>query len=158
MLANLVAGSILVVVTVIIHGLGLLALSATLRSITGRYRPQETLAGTVVVMVATVLGLFLLHTVEIWTWALAYLFVGALPDMESALFFSTLSFSTLGAEAISAAPQWQLFGSFEGRQRLPADRLVDRLSHPGLDPLRPLPRRAGFLSEIALSRPRRRSP
>ena len=114
MFANLAAGSILVVATVIIHGLGLLALSATLRSIIARYRPQETIAGTVVVMVATVLGLFLLHTVEIWTWALAYLFVGALPDMESALFFSALSFSTLGAEAISAAPEWRLFGSFEG--------------------------------------------
>ena len=114
MLANLAAGSIMVVLTVIIHGVGLLGLSATLRTVIARLQPHETLAGTVVTMVATVLGLFFLHTLEIWTWASAYLLLGALPDMPSALFFSTLTFSTLGAESISAAPQWQLFGSFEG--------------------------------------------
>ena len=114
MLANLFAGTIMIVATVVIHGVGLLALSATLRTVIGRYRPHLSLAGTVVTMVLTVLGLFFLHTLEIWTWAVAYLWLGALPDMQSALFFSTLSFSTLGAEPISAAPEWQLFGSFEG--------------------------------------------
>jgi hypothetical protein len=114
MLLNLLAGSVMVVVTVIIHGVGLLALSATLRATVEGYRPHETLGGTVVTMVATVLGLFFLHTLEIWCWAVAFLFVGAMPDMPSALLFSTLSFSTLGAEAVSATPEWQLFGSFEG--------------------------------------------
>jgi hypothetical protein len=114
MLQNLIAGSILVVITVVIHGVGLLTLSATLRATVERVRPHETLAGTVVTMVATVLGLFFLHTLEIWAWAVAYLLVGALPDMTTALEFSTLSFSTLGVRDISAVPEWELFGSFEG--------------------------------------------
>ena len=114
MIGNILAGSVMVVITVVIHGIGLLGLSAALRGVIFRYRPQQSLAGTVVTMVCTVLGLFLLHTIEIWAWAVAYLWAGALPDMQSALFFSTLSFSTLGSEPISASSQWQLFGSFEG--------------------------------------------
>jgi len=114
MLQNLAAGSLMVITTVIIHGVGLLALSASLRGVIERYRPHQTLVGTVVTMVLTVLGLFLLHTLEIWTWAVAYVSLGALPNMTDALLFSTLSFSTLGAESISATPEWQLFGSFEG--------------------------------------------
>jgi Ion channel len=114
MFLNLVAGSVLVAATVCIHGLGLLALSALLRHTIGRYRPHRTLSATIVVMVATVLGLFVLHTIEIWVWAAAYLMVGALPDFTSALVFSTLSFSTLGAEDVSAIHSWQLFGSIEG--------------------------------------------
>jgi hypothetical protein len=114
MLANLLAGSVLVVLTVVIHGVGLLTLSGTLRKVIEGYRPHQTLAGTVVTMVFTVLGLFFLHTLEIWCWAVAYVFLGALPTMSEALLFSTLSFSTLGAEPISAAAEWQLFGSFEG--------------------------------------------
>ena len=114
MLANLLAGTIMVIVTVIVHGVGLLTLSATLSGVIARYEPHLSLAGTVVTMVLTVLGLFFLHTIEIWAWAVAYLALGALPNMPDALFFSTLSFSTLGAEAISADPEWQLFGSFEG--------------------------------------------
>ena len=114
MLANILAGSIMVVITVVIHGIGLLGLSATLRSVISGYQPHRSLTGTVVTMVCTVLGLFLLHTFEIWAWAVAYVWVGALPNMEKALFFSTLSFSTLGAESVSASEEWQLFGSFEG--------------------------------------------
>jgi hypothetical protein len=114
MLANIFAGSVLVMLTVIIHGVGLLLLSWTLRKVIEGSRPHQTIAGTVVTMVFTVLGLFFLHTMEIWTRASAYLWLCALPTMKDALFFSTLSFSTLGAEAISAAPEWRLFGSFEG--------------------------------------------
>lgn len=114
MLANLLAGTIMVIVTVIVHGMGLLTLSATLRRVVVRYEPHLSLAGTVVTMVLTVLGLFFLHTIEIWAWAVAYLALGALPNLQDALFFSTLSFSTLGAEPVSAATEWQLFGSFEG--------------------------------------------
>jgi hypothetical protein len=113
-LQNLVAGSILVAVTVSIHGLGLLAISSLLRGVIDRYQPHEKLGTTVVVMVATVLGLFALHTMEIWVWAVAYMLVGAVPDFFHALTFSTLSFSTLGAESLSTTPEWRLFGSFEG--------------------------------------------
>jgi len=61
MLENLVAGTAMVVATVIIHGAGLLAMSAALRRVINRYRPHQTLAGTVVTMVLTVLGLFVLR-------------------------------------------------------------------------------------------------
>lgn len=114
MLENLVAGTGMVIATVIIHGAGLLTMSAALRRVIQRYRPHQTLVGTVVTMVLTVLGLFLLHTLEIWCWAIAYVSLGALPNMTEALLFSTLSFSTLGSESVSAEPEWQLFGSFEG--------------------------------------------
>ena len=67
-------------VTVCIHGVGLLALSRLLRRVIDRYRPHKQFSSTVVVMVATVLGLFALHTVEIWVWAFAFVLVGALPD------------------------------------------------------------------------------
>jgi hypothetical protein len=114
MLLNLIAGSILVVVTIVIHGVGLLTLSAALRTTVERARPHETLAGTVVTMVATVLGLFFLHTLEIWVWALAFVLIGAIHDLTFALTFSTLSFSTLGAQDVTIEPSWELFGSIEG--------------------------------------------
>ena len=114
LLQNLVAGSVLVIVTVVIHGVGLLSISAVLRATIEHARPHETLAGTVVTMVGTVLGLFFLHTLEIWVWALSFVLVGAMPGFVYALSFSTLSFSTLGAAGFSIAPDWELFGSIEG--------------------------------------------
>lgn len=113
-IVNLIAGTALIVVTVFTHAAGLLTLSWFLRTTIGRFRLHHHHLGTMSIMAATVLGLFVIHTVEIWTWAIAYLLVGALPNLEDALFFSFLSFSTLGAEPVSAAEEWRLFGSIEG--------------------------------------------
>ncbi len=114
MWTNIAAGTLLITTTVLIHSVGLYVLSRLLKRTVSRFQPHRTPVGTMTVMTATVFGLFVLHSVEIWVWALSYLWLGAVPDLESALFFSTLSFSTLGAEPISVSPEWQLFGSIEG--------------------------------------------
>jgi hypothetical protein len=114
MWANIAAGTVLVAITVLVHSVGLFTLSRLLRAVVGRFRPHRTLPGTMMVTTGTVIGLFAIHTVEIWIWALAFLLLGALPNFYDALFFSTLSYSTLGAEEISVTPEWRLFGSIEG--------------------------------------------
>jgi hypothetical protein len=65
-------------------------------------------------MVATVFGLFLVHTIEIWTWAGAYLALGTVPSFADALYFSTVTFCTLGYGDIVLLSDWRLFGSLEG--------------------------------------------
>ena len=114
MTANLALGGVLVVLSIAIHGAGLLTLSALLRREIRRYERRLDRRTTMQIMVATVFGLFLTHVVEIWLWAVTYLAMGASPSLEHALIFSTLSFSTLGAEEISLPPQWALLGSIEG--------------------------------------------
>ena len=114
MLANLAAGASLVLLTVLVHSIGLTGMSWMLQWSVARLRLHRHGIGATSLVVATVLGLFTLHTVEIWMWAMAYVALGALPTVADALYFSTLSFSTLGAEPISAAPEWRLFGAIEG--------------------------------------------
>ena len=65
------------------------------------------------VLMALMLGLVLLHAVEIAGFALAYLGVGAVPDLETALYFSTASYATVGHGDLVAAP-WRLLGAWEG--------------------------------------------
>jgi len=65
-------------------------------------------------MIATVLALFIVHAVEIWLWALVYIAIGSLPDIESALYFSTTTFSTIGYGDIVLSSDWRLLGSLEG--------------------------------------------
>jgi hypothetical protein len=114
LVANLAAGAVLVGLTVFVHGIGLLLLSRGLKWAHIRLEPYRHPVLTVLSMSGTVLALFALHSIEIGLWALAFLAVGALEGLYDALFFSTLSFSTLGAEEISVRPEWGLFGSIEG--------------------------------------------
>jgi hypothetical protein len=65
-------------------------------------------------MVTTVLGLFLLHTVEIWVWAVLLLATRAVVPFQDALYYSTVTFSTVGSGDIVVGPRWRLLASLEG--------------------------------------------
>jgi hypothetical protein len=114
MLTNLALGTFLISVTVITHTFGLIALSHAMGHLVRWARLHRHGFGKTIAMVATVFGLFLIHTVEIWTWAGAYLTLGTLPTFVDALYFSTVTFSTLGYGDIVLAPEFRLFGALEG--------------------------------------------
>ena len=60
------------------------------------------------------LGLFALHTLEIGLFASFYLGVGAIGDLEQALYYSTSAYATLGHPDIPFPDQWRLVGAVEG--------------------------------------------
>ena len=82
--------------TVIIHFAGLLGLMWVLRARGHRFRAHESAVGQGAAIVFVVLGLVAILTIEIWLYGVVYLSLGALPDFESALYFSTTSFTTIG--------------------------------------------------------------
>jgi hypothetical protein len=114
MLMDLSAGTVLIAITVFTQTFGLILLSNAMPHIVRWGRLHRHGFGKTVAMVATVFGLFLIHTVEIWTWAGAYLALGTLPNFTDALYFSTVTFSTLGYGDIVLAPEFRLFGALEG--------------------------------------------
>lgn len=65
-------------------------------------------------LLAASVGLFALHTLEIWLHAAAYLLVGAAANFEEALYFSTVTYTTLGYGDIVLAQTWRIFGAIEG--------------------------------------------
>ena len=65
-------------------------------------------------MVMTVMGLFGIMTVEVWLWAAIHDALGVVKGFENALYFSTVTFSTLGYGDVLPAHQWRLFAALEG--------------------------------------------
>ncbi len=118
MIANFALATFMVGLTVTIHFGGLLALLWVLRERGHRFRPHESAAGQGAVIVVVVLGLVMTHTVEIWLYAFAYFVIGSLPDFETALYFSTTSFTTLGYGDVVLDHHWRLFGAIEGANGL----------------------------------------
>lgn len=112
---SLVVG--LTLLSILIHFAGLFSLLHFLRRnavhIAG---PQNTrrLVRQALLMIATALGVFVIHYIEIWIYALGFMAVGALTDIETALYFSASSYSTLGFGDVVLSPDWRLFSAFEG--------------------------------------------
>jgi Ion channel len=60
-----------------------------------------------------VIAMLALHGIEIWLFALVYLGLGAIPNLEAALYFSSISYSTVGYSDTHIAHHWRLVGAFE---------------------------------------------
>jgi len=113
MLTNLLLGTALIAATVVIHTVGLISLSHMIARLVLWFRLHRHDFWRTLAMVATVLGLFAIHTAEVWLWAATYLRTGAVSDFQDALYLSTASFSTLGAERGPAAEPWRLLIALE---------------------------------------------
>lgn len=104
----------LILLTVVIHAAGLLIVSAVVverlvdRS-TGRF-PHLRFA---LVMGISVLLATLLHAAEAGAWAVAYLQLGALPDLRQAMLYSLSAMTTYGHANIFLEPHWQMLGALE---------------------------------------------
>jgi len=103
----------LTAITVIIHGVGALASGRrVIRLWTGRKDPPGRL-GAELLMVQLVGALLLLHLAEAIVWALFYVLVGALPDLETAAYFSLTSYTTVGYGDVVLPEAWRLLGPIE---------------------------------------------
>ncbi len=114
--AEFVVSSILAVLCVVIHGLGLFSLSHALRSETAveRLKRIEPLSPRgVAFTLGIVVAMLALHGIEIWLFSFAYIGLGAIDALEDALYFSTISYSTVGYSDIHIAAEWRLLGAFE---------------------------------------------
>ena len=107
---------LLVAVCVMVHGFGLFSLSRAIRSEASVERLKRiaplSLRGSMFTF-SIVIALIALHGIEIWFYASAYLIVGALPDLEEALYFSTISYSTVGFSDALVSTDWRLLAAFE---------------------------------------------
>ena len=60
------------------------------------------------------LAMFMIHALEIWIYAAFYLAVGAIGELETALYFSASAYTTLGHPDVAFPIEWRLVGAFEG--------------------------------------------
>lgn len=118
MIANLALATAMVCLTVGVHFAGLLLLMRILRFRGHRFRPHESVVGQGALIVSVVLGIFAIHTAEIWLYVVVYMGIAAIADFETALYFSTASFTSLGYGDVTLSSDWRLFGAIEGANGL----------------------------------------
>ena len=109
-------GALLIALTVVLHAIVTVywvrRLAINFAGAEGNWRPHKVLA----VLVSTVLVLIVLHSVQITLWALAYRWVlppGQLADFEAALYFSFVTFTTLGYGDITLSDGWRMLSGIE---------------------------------------------
>lgn len=110
---NLVVASILVAITCTIHFAGLVGLSAFLHKRGVHPDKLTSVVGQGLSILLIVIGLFALHSAQIWIYALTYLALGEFGDVETALYFATSAFTTVGFGDVVISEKWRMLSAAE---------------------------------------------
>jgi hypothetical protein len=114
-LGQLALATLMVVITVLMHGGGIASLARVLQ-----FDPAVTEAHHhfsmrhAMLILTIVLALFTLHGLEIWLYGAVYLIIGAVADLESAVYFSTITPAGIDFDDAEMMHRWRLVGAIEG--------------------------------------------
>jgi hypothetical protein len=112
LLIQLVLASGMVVATVFIHLIGLAVLVRLLRA--PSWIPYYERVRPITLLLGASIGIFAIHTLEIWLFAGLYLILGAAADFEQSLYFSTVTYASIGYGDVLVAKEWRILGAIEG--------------------------------------------
>jgi len=116
MFKSIAIGAVLVCVTIVIHAVGSMV---WVQFLMGRYAEKDgdwRTRDTIPILVSTGVVLLTLHVVEVALWALTYLALPAITELETlekALYFSMVTFTTLGFGDITLGPDWRVLSGIE---------------------------------------------
>ena len=113
-LTDWACGMPLIVVTVLIHVLGLVlarwGVLRVWRRTTRHYRPTTVFVSVIALMTLLAASL---HAIEATVWAVAYRILGALPDNRSAMLYSLNALTSYGHTNLRLDDRWHLMGAIE---------------------------------------------
>ena len=116
MLEFILIGAGLVAITVAIHAVGT---TAWVKYLAQHYLDDDRIWGTKRVhsiLILTVILMVFLHTLQITIWAFTYILLapeGELASLEKALYFSFVTFTTLGYGDITLSEGWRLLSGIQ---------------------------------------------
>ena len=108
MLLQLLIGSVLMLISILIAGGSLWILEAVLaKKIGWLSREPQRLKMMVLMWVVSIWALGVV-TVGVWLWALTFLGLGIFADLESSVYFALVAYTTLGFGDILLPDEWRL--------------------------------------------------
>ena len=113
MIINLVASACLITATVLVQTSGLILITHLLSRFAQLFHPEGWI-GKVITLALAVFGIIAMMGAEIAIWAIFYASAGAFPDFGTSLYFSIVTFSTVGYGGLNPHPDWRLLSAFEG--------------------------------------------
>ncbi len=113
LLQHILIAGVMMIATTAIHAGCTIVVISTYRALHVERWGEISRAPKVFILSGYVLLFFFASLLEIWLWAVVYRMLGALSNLEEALYFSAVTFTTLGYGDVVLQSSWRLLGSFQ---------------------------------------------
>ncbi len=113
MILQLTIGTFLIFLTVINHAFCFDFLMKHVAKKATHWTNKYPKYGNTHIMVVIVLGIFFTHSIEAWIWAVFYWQFTGIDTIQQAVYFSTVTYTTLGYGDITLSENWQLLSSMQ---------------------------------------------
>lgn len=113
MILQLATGTALIVLNIIVSALAAFWLEVAFRRLHPWLVHPPQRRKLLLLLIGVGLWVLAVITAAVWVWALAYLALGAFPDLETAVYFSLVSFTTLGFGDVILPPEWRVLSGME---------------------------------------------
>jgi len=114
MLTEISIAAAIVCVCLFLHVMGMLWMSERLLKNRGYFEQYATRGHFSVLIIAVFIVIIFLHLAEATLWALFYYSRNLFRDFESSLYFSLVSFASIGYGDVLLPEKWRLLGAIEG--------------------------------------------
>ncbi|MGI9504149.1 MAG: ion channel [Geminicoccaceae bacterium] len=111
MISQLLIGSLIIAVTTIFHAAFIEAGIAGLTHFGRRLTATPSYRTKTAMLVAATLWLLASHSVGVWLWAFMFILLRAIDGLEPAVYFSLVTFTTLGYGDITLDENWRLLSA-----------------------------------------------
>ena len=109
---NILVGIILMLITILIHSMVTkYVIHLVMRVKNSKHTRMNQISEVWIALL--VLIMFFASYLESSSWALVYFLIGAIPNFETSLYFSIVTFTTLGYGDVTLPVQWRLLASME---------------------------------------------
>ncbi len=113
MFRQIAVGLLLVFACVTVHASGLLMLRRWLQRAIRTIQMHETFFRDICFLLRVFVVVMALHTAQCVFWALFYRMSGCFSSFETALYFSLVSYTTVGYGDLTLPQKWRLLGGIE---------------------------------------------
>ncbi|MFZ1470097.1 MAG: potassium channel family protein [Paracoccaceae bacterium] len=113
MLLQIVTGTVLLTMNIVVAAVAAFVLEVVVQQAhPWLVRPPQR-PKMMVLLIGVGLWVLAVITTGVWIWALAYWALGALPDLEHSVYFSLVSFTTLGFGDVLLDKDWRILSGME---------------------------------------------
>lgn len=108
MINALFVGSVVIVITMLVAAMLFELAGRALRGVDARLHGRGRAIQTLAVLIIALFWILLVLTLSVWSWAGVYLYIGLFDQLETALYFAIVSFTTVGYGDVVIGQNWRL--------------------------------------------------